>query len=120
MLVKLPEFAISATVSVVGVLLNTAGVKLFSGIVGGGTVPTETIVTSGLTMLIIVPGVEAGIVETLAGMNKTGMERPVGNRSALLTEPSPVVVSVIVIPFTGILTPAPIIATGPKQTSPVE
>ena len=100
MLVKLPEFAISATVSVVGVLLNTAGVKLFSGIVGGGTVPTETIVTSGLTMLIIVPGVEAGIVETLAGMNKTGMERPVGNRSTLLTEPAPVVVSVIVIPFT--------------------
>ena len=69
MLVKLPAFAISATVSVVGVLLNTAGVKLFSGIVGGGMVPTGTIVTSGLTMLIIVPGVEAGMVELLAGMN---------------------------------------------------
>ena len=119
MLVKLPAFAISATVSVVGVLLNTASVKLFSGIVGGGMVPT------GLLCLRInnvntVPGVEAGIVETLAGMNRTGIERPVGNRSAFVTEPAPVVVSVIDMPFTGILTPVPIIATGPKQTSPVE
>ena len=52
-----------------GVWSKTLGVKLFSGIVGGGMVPTGTIVTSGLTMLIIVPGVEAGILFELAGMN---------------------------------------------------
>ena len=64
---------ISATVIVVGTVLNTEGVKLFRGIVGGGVVPTGTTVTSGLIILIIVPGVAAGIVATFAGINRTGI-----------------------------------------------
>ena len=52
-----------------GVWSKTLGVKLFSGIVGGGAVPTGATVISGNTMLIIVPGVEAGILFELAGMN---------------------------------------------------
>ena len=62
-----------------GVVLNTAGVKLFSGIVGGGVVPTGETVTSGLIILITVPGVEAGTVATFAGMNNTGIASPVGS-----------------------------------------
>ena len=38
-----------------GVWSKTLGVKLFSGIVGGGAVPTGATVISGNTMLIIVP-----------------------------------------------------------------
>ena len=52
-----------------GVWSKTLGVKLFSGIVGGGAVPTGATVISGNTMLMIVPGVEAGILFELAGMN---------------------------------------------------
>ena len=57
------------TAIVDGVWSKTLGVKLFSGIVGGGAVPTGATVISGNTMLIIVPGVEAGILFELAGMN---------------------------------------------------
>ena len=119
MSVKLPAFPISATVKVVGVVLNTAGVKLFSGIVGGGVEPSGTTVTSGLIMLIIVPGVEAGTVETLAGINRTGIDKSVGSTSASVTLPAPVVASVIATPDVGTFTPAPIIETGPKHISPV-
>ena len=87
MSVKLPAFPISATVNVVGVVLNTAGVKLFSGIVGGGVEPSGTTVTSGLITLIIVPGVEAGTVETLAGINRTGIAKSVGSNAESVTEP---------------------------------
>ena len=53
--------------------MKTLGVKLFRGIVGGGVVPIGETVTSGLIMLMIVPGVDAGIVVLLAGMNNTGI-----------------------------------------------
>ena len=58
-----------ATVTVVGVWSKIVGVKLFSGIVGGGVVPTAATVISGDTILIIVPGVEAGILLEFAGIN---------------------------------------------------
>ena len=75
MSVKLPAFPISATVKVVGVVLNTAGVKLFSGIVGGGVEPSGTTVTSGLIMLIIVPGVEAGTEQELINLLEAHLHR---------------------------------------------
>tara|TARA_Y100000287_G_C14189855_1_gene339649 strand:+ start:818 stop:1153 length:336 start_codon:yes stop_codon:yes gene_type:complete len=109
----------SPTVMVVGVVLKVPGVKLFSGIVGGGGVPTGTTVISGVITLMIVPGVEEGIVETFAGINRTGIERSVGSASVSITEPAPVVVSVTEMPLVGILTPAPITLIGPKQISPV-
>ena len=52
-----------------GVTLKSVGVKLFRGIVGGTTVPTGATVIVGVIILIIVPGVVAGIVELLAGIN---------------------------------------------------
>ena len=55
--------------SIAGVTLKSVGVKLFSGTVGGTTVPTGTTVITGLIILMIVPGVVAGIVELLAGIN---------------------------------------------------
>ena len=60
-----PLLSIGATSTTDGVLSNVVGVKLFRGIVGGGVVPIGATVTSGLIMLIIVPGVEAGIVLSL-------------------------------------------------------
>ena len=58
---------------VVGVVLKTPGVKLFRGIVAGGVVPSGATVTSGLMMLMIVPGVEAGMVVLFAGISNTGI-----------------------------------------------
>ena len=58
---------------VVGVELKTLGVKLFRGIVVGGVVPIGATVTSGLMMLMIVPGVEAGMVVLFAGISNTGI-----------------------------------------------
>ena len=106
----------SATVIVDGTVTNVCGVKLFRGIVGGGVVPTGTTVTSGLITLMIVPGVAAGIVETFAGINRTGIARPLGNKSGFVTLPEPVVESVILIaPEGGTSFPAPIMLMGPKQ-----
>ena len=68
-----PLLSIGATSTTDGVLSNVVGVKLFRGIVGGGVVPIGDTVTSGLIMLIIVPGVEAGMVPLLAGIITTGI-----------------------------------------------
>ena len=57
------------TVTVAGVWSKIVGVKLFSGIVGGGAVHTGATVISGNTILIIVPGVEAGMLFEFAGIN---------------------------------------------------
>ena len=96
------------------------GVKLFRGIVLGGTVPIGDTVISGLTILITVPGVVAGMVPLLDGINRTGICKVVGNRFKSITEPTPLTASVIVrLVALGTLLPAPIILTGPKQISPV-
>lgn len=50
-----PALLIVGISTVVGGWLKTVGVKLFSGIVGGGVVPTAATVISGDTILIIVP-----------------------------------------------------------------
>ena len=103
-----------------GVWLKTVGVKLFRGIVPGGTVPIGETVTSGLTILMIVPGVDAGIVALFAGMNNTGICRFVASRLRSIIVPMPLVASVIVkLLDPGTSLPAPIILTGPKQISPV-
>ena len=57
------------TATVDGVWSKIVGVKLFSGIVGGGVVPIAATVISGRTILIIVPGVEAGMLLEFAGIN---------------------------------------------------
>ena len=103
-----------------GVWLKTVGVRLFRGIVPGGTVPIGDTVTSGLTTLIIVPGVVEGIVPLLEGIKRTGIWRLVGSTVKSFIVPTPVVASVRVILVTfGTLSPAPITFTGPKQISPV-
>tara|TARA_B100000003_G_scaffold34171_1_gene28317 strand:+ start:1875 stop:2081 length:207 start_codon:yes stop_codon:yes gene_type:complete len=66
---KVPPLATSATVTVDGVWSKIVGVKLFRGIDVGGVVPTGAIVTSGEMILIMVPGVDAGIEAELAGIN---------------------------------------------------
>ena len=104
----------------VGVVLNVVGVKLFRGIVVGGIVPIGATVTSGLTTLITVPGVDAGIVVLLAGMNNTGRSVVVGNSVVSITSPKPVTGSVkfkFVGP--GIWSPVPTRLIGPIQISPV-
>ena len=104
----------------VGVWLKTVGVRLFRGIVPGGTVPIGDTVTSGLTILIIVPGVEAGIVGLFDGMNKTGICNSFGSRLMSIIIPTPVTASVIFkLVDWGTSSPAPTILTGPKQISPV-
>jgi hypothetical protein len=96
--------------------LKSVGVKLFRGIVGGGEVPIGLTEMFGVMILIIVPGVVAGIVELFAGMNTTGICRPVGSRLGSVTSPAPVEGSLMVVePAGGKLLPAPITLTGPKQ-----
>ena len=96
--------------------MKTLGVKLFRGIVGGGEVPIGATVTSGLIMLIIVPGVVAGIVVLFAGIKRTGICKSVGNNVVSRTIPAPVVTSAISkLLFAVTFTPAPIMFTGPKQ-----
>ena len=115
-----PGFDIVGISRTAGVTLKSVGVKLFSGTVGGTTVPTGATVTDGFTILIIVPGVVAGIVELLAGINWTGIWRSVGNSVLSATSPIPVTSSVIVTaPATKIPPPALITLTGPKQIWPV-
>ena len=77
--------------------MKTVGVKLFRGIVDGGIVPIGETVTSGFTILITVPGVEAGIVEILAGIKSTGICRLLGNKLVSVIVPTPVTASVSVI-----------------------
>ena len=110
-----PALGILGISRIAGVTLKSVGVKLFSGTVGGTTVPTGATVTAGLTILIIVPGVVAGIVELLAGINWTGIWRSVGNNVLSVTSPIPVTSSVIVTaPATKIPPPALITLTGQK------
>ena len=100
--------------------MNVVGVKLFRGIVAGEVEPNAATVTSGAIILIIVPGVEAGIVELFAGIKLTGICKSVGRLVGSVTDPVPVEGSVIVVdPVGGRFPPAPITFTGPKQTFPV-
>ena len=115
-----PLLSIGATSTTDGVLSNVVGVKLFRGIVGGGVVPIGDTVTSGLIMLIIVPGVEAGIVLLLAGIITTGICKLPGRSVASVTLPAPVTLSTTFIALAdGTLEPVLIMLIGPKQTSPV-
>jgi hypothetical protein len=115
-----PPLVIGVISTNVGVWLKTLGVKLFRGIVGGGVVPIGLTVISGVTTLIIVPGVVAGMVVLLAGINKIGIAISVGRAVPSTTLPIPETVSVIVRFISPImLTPAPMRLTGPKQISPV-
>tara|TARA_B100001989_G_C24493471_1_gene440866 strand:+ start:771 stop:1220 length:450 start_codon:yes stop_codon:yes gene_type:complete len=133
-----PLLSIGATSTTDGVLSNVVGVKLFRGIDGGGVVPIGDTVTSGLIMLIIVPGVEAGMVPLLAGIITTGICKsdvnpptvapsPVppplvapGRRVGSITLPAPVTLSTILTAADdGTLVPVLIMLIGPKQTSPV-
>ena len=75
-----PALVIVGISTVVGGWLKTVGVKLFSGIVGGGVTPIGDTVISGVTILIIVPGVVEGIVALFAGMNIIGIVKSVGKR----------------------------------------
>ena len=101
--------------------MKTVGVKLFRGIVPGGVVPIGATVISGLTILITVPGVDAGIVELFEGMKSTGICNSVGNRVISIIVPTPVVASVnVILVRSGTFPPAPITLTGPKHISPVE
>ena len=103
-----------------GVWLKSVGVKLFRGIVGGTIDPIGLTEIDGVIILIIVPGVVAGIVELFAGINNTGIFNPVGSNVGSAISPAPVAGSVIVVePVGGKFSPAPIILTGPKQTCPV-
>ena len=100
--------------------MKTVGVKLFRGIEGGAIVPRGETVISGLTILIIVPGVVAGIVALFAGINKTGIISPSVRSSVLMTLPTPVTLSVMFkFDKGGTFDPAPMMFTGPKQISPV-
>ena len=74
---------------------NIVGVKLFRGTEAGGVVPIGATVTSGAIILMMVPGVEAGIVPLLAGMVTTGILRSVGRSDGSITLPAPVTESVI-------------------------
>jgi len=106
---------------VVGGWSNSPGVKLFSGIVGGGVVPIGATVMSGVTILIIVPGVVAGIVELFEGMKLIGSNKSVGRAPGVSStiDPIPEIASVIItLALSGILDPVPIRFTGPKQTWP--
>ena len=120
-----PLLSIGATSTTDGVLSNVVGVKLFRGIVGGGVVPIGATVTSGLIMLIIVPGVEAGMVPLLAGINTTGICKSEafvapGRSVGSITLPAPVTLSTILTAADdGTLVPVLIMLIGPKQTSPV-
>ena len=115
-----PVLLIEVTSTRVGAWLNTFGVKLFRGTVGGGVVPTGATVTSGLMTLIIVPGVDAGIVELLEGINRVGNCKSVGNKVMSITLPVPVTASErFKLVVAGTLSPAPIILIGPMQISPV-
>ena len=77
-------------------------------------------VTSGLTTFIIVPGVDAGIVELFEGINRVGNCKSVGNREGSMTLPTPVTASVrFKLLDVGMLLPAPTILIGPTQISPV-
>ena len=100
--------------------MKTVGVKLFRGIVPGGVVPIGETVTSGFTILITVPGVDAGMVELFEGIKSTGICKSIGKRVVSITVPTPVTVSVNVkLVIEGTLAPAPIILTAPKHISPV-
>ena len=88
-----PVLPIVDTSTKVGAWLKTFGVKLFRGTVGGGVVPTGLTVTSGFITLIIVPGVDAGIVELLEGINRVGNCKSVGNSVVSITLPVPVIAS---------------------------
>tara|TARA_B100001248_G_scaffold11026_1_gene7146 strand:+ start:2010 stop:2420 length:411 start_codon:yes stop_codon:yes gene_type:complete len=120
-----PLLSIGATSTTDGVLSNVVGVKLFRGIVGGGVVPIGDTVTSGLIILIIVPGVEAGMVPLLAGIIITGICKSEafvapGRRVGSITLPAPVTLSTILTAADdGTLVPVLIMLIGPKQTSPV-
>ena len=111
-----PLLSIGATSTTDGVLSNVVGVKLFRGIVGGGVVPIGDTVTSGLIMLIIVPGVEAGIVLLLAGIMTTGICKFPGRSVASVTLPAPVTLSITLVAFgDGVFAPVLITLIGPKH-----
>ena len=115
-----PLLSIGATSTTVGVESNIVGVKLFRGTEAGGVVPIGATVTSGAIILMMVPGVEAGIVPLLAGMVTTGILRSVGRSDGSITLPAPVTESVILTAeLDGTFTPVLITFTGPKQISPV-
>ena len=100
--------------------MKTVGVKLFRGIVPGGTVPIGATVTSGFTILITVPGVDAGIVDTFDGIKSTGICSSVGSKVVSMIVPTPVTASVNdILVRSGTLPPAPTTLTGPKHISPV-
>ena len=86
----------------------------------GGIVPIGATVTSGLTTLIIVPGVDAGIVVLLPGIKSTGRFKFVGNLVGSITVPIPVTGSVkSIFVVSGTSSPAPTILIGPIHISPV-
>ena len=86
----------------------------------GGIVPIGATVTSGLTTLIIVPGVDAGIVVLLAGIKSTGRFSGEVNISVLITVPTPVTESVkSKFVASGTFSPAPTILIGPRHISQV-
>jgi hypothetical protein len=91
--------------------------------VGGGVVPIGATVMSGVTILIIVPGVVAGIVALFLGMKLIGSIMSNGSPDPGVSStivPIPVIATVIIIlALSGILDPVPIRFTGPKQTCPV-
>ena len=91
--VREPVLLIEATSTRVGAWLKTFGVKLFRGTVGGGVEPVGFTVTSGLIKLIIVPGVDAGIVELLEGINNVGNDKSVGSWLTSIILPTPVTAS---------------------------
>ena len=88
-----PVLPIVDTSTKVGAWLKTFGVKLFRGTVGGGVEPVGFTVTSGLIKLIMVPGVDAGIVELLEGINYVGNDKSVGSWFVSITLPTPVTAS---------------------------
>jgi len=115
-----PLLSIGATSTTAGVESNIVGVKLFRGTEAGGVVPIGDTVTSGEITLIIVPGVEAGIVPLLAGIVTTGILRSPGRSEGSVTLPVPVTLSVTLTDeVEGVFVPVLITFTGPKQTSPV-
>ena len=82
--------------------------------------PIAATVTSGLTILRIVPGVDAGIADMFDGMNRTGIDKSVAKRPVSITDPVPVTLSVrFKLVVSGTSSPAPTAVIGPIQISPV-
>ena len=115
-----PVLLIVGISTVVGGWLKTVGVKLFSGIVGGGVIPIGDTVMSGITILMIVPGVVEGIVALFAGMKIIGIVKSDGSKDKSIIVPIPLVALVIFkFELSVRLSPVPMILAGPKHILPV-